>query len=318
MKRLAPRIVAAVALGWVFHRLDARLIGAALARAPIGKFLAFSVVILACNLAADTFAMWRVFGWFDCRAGYRDLLVVRAATYLLAVINYHVGQAAIVGYLYRAKKIPLLRASGFILFIIGVNVGTLFLLASAGAARAGDEVALLRYLPLVTAIGACVYAVLLVARPRLLAGRALLQPLFEMGVVGHLKGVAVRLPHVFVLIVWYYVSFHLFGIEVTPLAAIVFLPAYFATGSLPISPNGIGIPQVVAIAFFSRYYTPLAGVTNVKAAQDAAVMACCLSAQVVCTITQLLFGLLCLRRATALGIATEETPATALPQAEAG
>ena len=69
---------------------------------------------------------------------YKDLYLVRASTYLLAVVNYHVGQAAIVGYLYRVRRVPLLRASGWILFIIGINVGTLFLLASAGAdARLG-------------------------------------------------------------------------------------------------------------------------------------------------------------------------------------
>ena len=67
--------------------------------------------VLAPTTVADTFAMNSVFGWFGCRIRYRDLMIVRASTYLLAILNYHVGQAAIVGYLYRAHKVPFLRAT---------------------------------------------------------------------------------------------------------------------------------------------------------------------------------------------------------------
>jgi hypothetical protein len=298
--------------------MDLKLLAGALKRAPIGLFLGFSLVILIANLAADVLAMHSVFRWFNCRVAYRDLLIVRAATYLLAVINYHVGQAAIIGFLYRRKQVPLLRASGFILFIMGINVGTLFLLASAGALRAPAGLAALRYLPMVTALLVVLYggALLLVGPATRARLPQLLQPLFEMGLVGNIKGVLVRLPHVFVLIVWYYVSFHLFGIAVTPLAALVYLPAYFALTSLPISPNGIGLPQVVAMYFFGPFYQVPAGVLDVKGAQDAAVMACCLSAQMTATATQLLLGFLCLPRATRLGVATDAAAPVADPRAD--
>jgi hypothetical protein len=304
-RRLIPYAIAVAALGWVFHRMDLGLVRAALARAPLGRFVAFSAAILFCNLAADTFAMHSVFRWFGCRVRYRDLVVVRAATYLLAVINYHVGQAAIVGYLYRRKRVPLLTASGWILFIIGINVGTLFLLASIGASRATGALAPLRLLPVATAVGAALYAAILVVRPRVLFERELLRPLFQMGVLGHLKGIGVRLPHIFVLICWYYFSFHMFGIEVTPIAALIYLPAYFAVSSLPVSPNGIGLPQVVAMFFFAPFYRVPAGIADTLGAQKAAVMAACLSAQIVSTAAQLVFGMVCLRRATTLGVSAE-------------
>src|SRR5689334_19098912 len=136
LSRLAPYFIAVAALSWVFHTTDLAALAKALAHAPITLFVLFSAFILVANCAADTFAMHRVFGWFGCHVPYRHLFVIRASTYLLAVVNYHVGQAAIVGYLYRARRVPLLRATGWILFIIGVNVGTLFILASAGAWKA--------------------------------------------------------------------------------------------------------------------------------------------------------------------------------------
>jgi hypothetical protein len=147
-KKLAPYFVAAIALGWVLRSTDRHKLAEALHHAPMLAFVSFSTLMLILNCAADTFAMSSVFRRFGCKVPYQDLYLVRASTYLLAVVNYHVGQAAIVGYLYRVRRVPLLRASGWILFIIGINVGTLFLLASAGATRVSGELKVMRYIPL--------------------------------------------------------------------------------------------------------------------------------------------------------------------------
>jgi hypothetical protein len=282
----------------VFHTTDLDRLKAALERAPLGLFVAFSALILVANCAADTFAMHRVFSWFGCRVPYRELFVIRASTYLLAVINYHVGQAAIVGYLYRARRVPLLRATGWILFIIGVNVGTLFLLASGGAWKATGSLSFLHVIPIATAGGALLWAIILHLKPRVLAERRVLQPLFEMGVAGHLRGVLVRLPHVGVLILWHLVSLRMFGVRVPVLDALLFLPIYFATSSLPINVNGLGAAQLVAIAFFSPY-------AGDAAAGRAAVIAYSLGTSLVSIFLQLGLGLLCLGRATKLGLPRE-------------
>jgi hypothetical protein len=298
LSRLAPYFFAALALAWVFHTTDLEKLKEALRHADLKLFILFSAVILVANCAADTFAMHRVFGWFGCHVPYTELFVIRASTYLLAVINYHVGQAAIVGYLYRARRVPLLQATGWILFIIGVNVGTLFLLASGGAWKATGTLSFLHVIPIATVAGAVVWAILLAVRPRVLAERRVLRPLFEMGIVGHLRGVLVRLPHVAVLIVWHLVSLRMFGVRVPVLDALLFLPIYFATSSLPINVNGLGAAQLVAVAFFSRYAAdPSAG--------RAAVIAYSLGTSLVSIFLQLGLGLICLGRATKLGLPRE-------------
>jgi hypothetical protein len=228
--------------------------------------------------------------------------MVRASTYLLAIVNYHVGQAAIVGYLYRARKVPFLRATGWILFIIGINVGTLFLLASAGAWKAKGDLAWLRWVPVVCAIGVVAYAGLLKLKPRILAERALFAPLFQMGITGHAKGVLVRLPHIAVLMVWHFLALRMFDIQVTPVAALLYLPAYFAVASLPINFNGLGVAQVVAIEFFAQF------APGTAEAQKAAVMAYSLSTSGISIILQLIMGFACLPRATTLGLSSEVPP----------
>jgi hypothetical protein len=313
LKRLAPYIVAALALGWVLYHTDGKQLLAALRHAPIGLFVGVSTVLLVLNWMADTFAMTSVFGWFGCKVPYFDLLIVRGSTYLLAILNYHIGQAAIVGYLYRICKVPFLRATGWILFIIGINVGTLFLLSSAGASTASGELKLLRLVPLACAVGVVVYGALLLIKPRILAERRLLAPLFEMGIIGHVKGVLVRLPHIGVLIVWQFLCLRMFGIAVTPLSALLYLPAYFAVSALPVNVNGLGVAQLVAVAFFAPFASVPPGTVDIAAAQKASVMACSLSVQTFSILHQLVLGFISLRIAGARGLLVQAAP----PEAEA-
>ncbi|MGZ3441899.1 MAG: hypothetical protein ACXVDD_20405 [Polyangia bacterium] len=315
-KKLAPYFIAAIALGWVLRSTDRHKLMDAMQHAPMLAFIAMSALLLVLNCAADTFAMSSVFGRFGCHVPYKDLYLVRASTYLLAVVNYHVGQAAIVGYLYRVRRVPLLRASGWILFIIGINVGTLFLLASAGATRVTGELKMLRYIPLACGIGVVVWAMLLTWKPRILAERRVLQPLFEMGIPGHVFGVLVRLPHIGVLLVWHFAALRMFGLQVTPGAALLYLPAYFAVSNVPgLSVNGIGVAQLVAVYFFAPYFNNAAGLGD-PAAGKAAVIAYSLSTAGISIALQLLLGLICLRWATARGLKPE--PVEAVVEAAAG
>jgi hypothetical protein len=307
IKQLGVYFIAAGALGWVLWHTDLRQMVAALRHVPIVTFVTLSTVLLVFNWMLDTFAMWRVFAWFGCEAPYwRELLIVRGSTYLFAILNYHVGQAAIIGYLYRLRRVPFLRATGWILFIIAIHVGILFILASAGASTATGQLAFLRLLPVACGIGLLTYAALLWWKPRLLAERRLFAPLFEMGIVGHIKGVLVRLPHIGNLVLWQWLCLTLFGFDVSLKHALLYLPAYFAVSAMPINVNGLGVAQLVAVAFFAPFAPVPPGTVDVAAAQKAAVMAWSLSVQSFSILHQVLLGLLCIKPATALGVRAVE------------
>jgi hypothetical protein len=304
-KNAAPYVIAAVALGWVLHQTNYEKLKEALSHVHIFWFVALSAVMLVLNCAADTFAMAAVFARFGCRVPYRDLFLVRASTYLAAVINYHVGQALIIGYLVKAQRVPLLRASGWILFIIGIHVGMLLLLASAGATNATGELAKLRLIPIVCAVGISAYALLLTLKPTVLAERALFKPLFEMGIPGHIYGVIVRLPHIGVLLLWHFLVLRMFSVQVSVGAALLYLPAYFAVSSLPINVNGIGAAQIVAIAFFSRFVVGPDGMpVDVETAKNTVILYS-LATSVISILLQMLLGFICLRKATMLGVKPE-------------
>jgi hypothetical protein len=243
--------------------------------------------------------------------------VIRAATYVLAVVQYFVGQAAIVGYLHERRGVPVLRASGWILFISGINLGVLLLLAAFGLLVGGVDLPWIWTIPAGVGVASLGYALLLHKNPRSLADVRLLAPLFEAGIVGHVKAVVVRLPHVLVLIVWHFLALRWFGVKVPALTALVLLPAVFFAAALPISVQGLGVSQAVAIYFFARY----------AQSGEAAVFSYSTTMTAIATLVQVAMGILFLPVAKRLGMSapaeadggeTGEPPAPrAQPQAGA-
>jgi hypothetical protein len=77
--------------------------------------------------------------------------------------------------------------------------------------------------------------------------------LLTAGVAGHLKAMAVRLPHLVVLLALQYVGLYGFGVKVPILQALLCLPVVLFVAVLPISFQGLGPTQGALIFFFARY-----------------------------------------------------------------
>src|SRR3569833_2515989 len=106
--RIAAWAVTAAALGWLFWKTPiGEVIAALMQSAPWTVPAELGTVILI--YLADSFAMWKTFGWFLAKLPYRDVLIVRGATYLLAAFFYCVGQGAIVYFVHRSRAVPVMR-----------------------------------------------------------------------------------------------------------------------------------------------------------------------------------------------------------------
>src|SRR5262245_3211197 len=127
--RLLPWLVTAGLLLIAFKRISIRKVIADVGRAP-----GWTVpVILGCVVAvylADSFAIWKTFGWFLTRMSLADVLLVRGATYLLAAINYNVGQGAIVYFVHKNAGTTIMRGIATTLLVLGINVLALLFLAT--------------------------------------------------------------------------------------------------------------------------------------------------------------------------------------------
>ncbi|MBN2575934.1 MAG: flippase-like domain-containing protein [Deltaproteobacteria bacterium] len=291
-KKLGPILAWTVTIGilvYLFHTIPLAKVGEAIHAAYWWAIPATALIVLAVYLA-DSYAIMKTFGWFVAPLSYREVLVVRGATYLLALVNYTIGQGAIIYFVNRSRGVPILRGTAAVLLVMGVNVLMLLVLSSVGLLVASDVPPVLRLVVLIAYASLAVYVVLVMLRPSWLARRPLFDVLLSAGVGGHLRAMAVRVPHIFTLLALSWVSMAAFGVVIPVAKAILCLPIVYFVAVLPISVQGLGTSQALMIHFFSEYAP---GATT--EARWAAVLAAGLVAQAVAFVIQLSIGLGCMR-----------------------
>ncbi len=293
--RILAWAVTAGALGWLFWKTPIGQVWAAVGHAATWTVPATLGAVMLIYVT-DSFAMWKTFGWFLAKLPFRDVLVVRGATYLLAAINYSVGQGAIVYFVHRARGVPVMRGVATVLLIMGTNVLVLLALVTGGLALGSERPTGLVPVVAVAWVGLGIYTALVLARPRWLASRPLFDVLLTAGIAGYGKAMIVRLPHIAALIAFNLAALRGFGVAVPLGVAVAALPVVMFIAVLPISVQGLGTTQAVMVLFFARYVPAGAGDPR------AVVLAASLSAQAVALCFQVVTGLVCLRSRTARGL----------------
>ena len=293
--RIAAWVVTAAALGWLFWKTPVSNVWSALSHAAPWTLPA---VLAAAALVylADAFAMWKTFGWFCAKLPLRDILVVRGATYLLAVINYSIGQGAIVYFIHRARGVPVMRGAATVLLILGTNLLALLLLVTLGLSLPGTHPAGLAPVVGLVWAGLAAYATLVAMRPRWLLSRPVFDVLLSAGLGGHLKAMLVRLPHVAALMAVELLALRGFGVALPWNVALGAMPVVLLVSALPISVQGLGTTQAAMVLFFSSYVRPTAGDPH------AVVLGASLTSQTVTLLFQVATGFICLRSQTARGL----------------
>jgi uncharacterized membrane protein YbhN (UPF0104 family) len=294
-RRVLPWTIAAAILGYLAVTIPLDQVAGAIGRTSVPRLVALAAALVAGLLLADGLAMW--VGFREALGPglrYRDLVVVRGASYLLAVLNYGAGQGGIVYFLRERHGVGVVAGLGAVLLTSGAFIVVVALAVALGLA-AGAVPEHPGLVAVVVAVAAALPAYLLVIalRPAFLARRAFLGPLLRAGVGGTLRVAAARAPHLAVLIVGHWLALRLFGVQVPLAAALTLLPVMFLVGALPLAPSGLGTTQAAAITLFAGF------APGDEAARHAAVLAYSLSLQAVGTVLSASVGLACLRLATA-------------------
>lgn len=291
-KKLGPIVawaVAAAILVYLFRDIHFAEIAEAVRGAYWWAIPANAIIVVAVYFA-DSFAIKKTFGWFVAPLTYLEVLVVRGATYLLALVNYSVGQGAIVYFVNRSRGVPILRGTAAVLLVMGINVLVLLVLATIGLVVAPDVPPELKLIVAIAYAGLAVYVVVVSVKPRWLAKRPIFDVLLSAGVGGHLRALAVRLPHIATLLLLSWFSMAAFGIFIPVGKAILCLPIVYFVTVLPISPQGLGTSEFMLIHFFAAYAP---GTTD--EAHKAAILAASFVCRFVANVIQALIGLVCMR-----------------------
>ncbi|HEY2900961.1 MAG TPA: lysylphosphatidylglycerol synthase domain-containing protein [Polyangia bacterium] len=306
LAKAAAWIITLGLLGWLFWRTPFADVWHA-TRAAAPWTVPVAVLLFGCVYLGDSFAMWKTFGWFLAPFTFGQILLVRGATYLLAAVNYNVGQGAIIYFVNRSRGVPVMRGVATVLLIMGVNVLALLFLTSGGLLIAPQAPPSLRVIIAVAYAGLLVYIAVVVARPRWLAQRPIFDVLLSAGLGGHLRALLVRLPHIAALVAFQTAALRAFGVAVPLVQAIVCLPVVFFISVLPISVQGLGTTQAAMVFFFARY------APGDRTAQEAAVLAASLVNQVLALTCQVVVGLACLRSRAGRELRTASRAAAAEP-----
>ena len=88
----------------------------------------------------DSAVVWRVVNWFNARVPYRDILPVRASTYILSILNEQIGKGVMAYYLNRRNGVPGWQVGSSMLFIMFCEFYYLLTWACVGAALRWDRI----------------------------------------------------------------------------------------------------------------------------------------------------------------------------------
>jgi len=242
----------------LFWRIPFGAFWQALSKAQLLPFLALMGSFSLCFFLLDTFVLSKLIRWFHGPLPYRDLLPVRAVTYLVSIINTQLAQGALALYMHRRFRTPLAQITSTVALMILLETTNLILFATVGflAFPGGAPLSLLA-LPL--ALVAVWLLLISLARGKLsilgqrLSGSEILSTfrrarLRQCAVILGFKGAVF-----FLALLVHSQALAFFGIEI-PLACLVtFLPVVFLMGALPITVAHLGTSQAAWIFFFSDY-----------------------------------------------------------------
>jgi uncharacterized membrane protein YbhN (UPF0104 family) len=293
-RKLLPLLVGAVLVGYVLLRIDFGAFVKALASTHYVAFFLFTVAFVGALLVADGSATAAVYRRLVAPVRTRDFMVIRGASYLLSLINHHVGQGWLTYFVARAYRAPLWRVAGATLFVYVTTFGCLFVLVAAALPYNHRQIPWL--LPTVgaLAVAAALYAAVIGVGVDALRRREATAPLFEAGIKGHLIALVQRMPHVLVQFLGTWLPLRFFGVNVPLTDALALVPVIMLVQTLPITPQGLGTRDVVAVELLSRYSEGPADQGAAAVAAATLTWACSL------TLVQLLISPVLMRRARRL------------------
>lgn len=204
--------------------------------ALIGLLIPYSLAFFL----LDSLAVWRVVSWFNARVPLRDILPVRASTYILSILNEQVGKGAMALYLQRREGVPGWKLGSSMLFLMFCELYYLLGWATLGSLLNGDTLpAELRAIPAI-ALGAALFFVVfyLYLRGAIFPGsklreRQIFHAFREASLGQYATIVAIKSLTLLIAVGVYTLALRLFGVEMSLGRMLGYLPVVFFGAGVP-------------------------------------------------------------------------------------
>jgi hypothetical protein len=242
-------VVTAAIVALILRRVPFSAVDAALHDADLPRFLALMIPNTVFYFAWDTLVLSVAVRWFHGSVQYRELLPVRAVSYVVGFFNTNLGRGALAAYLSRRLHAPFLELGSTVLFLVLTEYTQLVLWAMLGLLGLRTEVSRSLF-----AVAAGVVVFWLLVRWLLAPRDWSIARTFRLATPARYSAVVLlRAPMFFVSLVFHYYAAHEFGIHIPFGAMLTFLPVIFMIAALPVTVAHLGGTQAAWIFFFSQY-----------------------------------------------------------------
>ncbi len=277
LTKLLPWVITLAIFVIIFRRVPVPELLEALRQAHLLPYLALMAPYSMIYCLIDTFVLTQAVTWFHQPIRYGRILPVRAAAYILSLLNPGLGQGGTAFYIHRREGVPFLEMAGTIVFLVVIEFGQLALYAAIGIFIIQPQLAAIFAPFYVVFVAACALALtyvrhgfsplvrVLQALARL-SGRdssytprpggprvRILRTLQTAGVRHYLLTLLYKAPNFFLAVLVHYLAVQQFGVQIPFLALLAFLPVVFLAASLPITVAHLGTSQAAWLFFFSAY-----------------------------------------------------------------
>ncbi len=275
--RLIPWILTAGIFAFILQRVPLQGVAAVLRRIPLPAYLALMVPYSLAYCGIDAFVLTRVMNWFHAPVPYRRILPVRAAAYILALLNPGLGHGAVAFALHRREGVPFLEVTGSLLFLTVLEFCQLALYAALGIFGFQPHLRL-AFVPVYVVLGVGMGVLGLCVRrgiDPLAWGLTRLgrwrqgnpaseaaSPLQRLGLLHAFRQARLRhylltllykTPNFLLAVGVHYLALRLFGVEAPFGRLLAFLPIVFLVASLPVTVAHLGTTQAAWLYFFAPY-----------------------------------------------------------------
>jgi len=262
-RRIGAAAATLIVLALIARRVPLAPLEAALRNAHYQLFFAWMIPNTIFYLCWDTLVLKYVIGWFHGDVPYRDLLPVRASSYVVGFFNTNAGRGTLAAYLWRRLDAPFLALGSTVIFLVLTEYTQLVVWALLGVFAFRSEIT-----ASVLSVAAVVAALWLViigyTRLKVTPSRAiawlfaprewqLFQTFRRAEAIRYVEVVLLRAPMFVVSLCAHYYGAHAFGIHIPFGQMLTFLPVIFMAAALPVTVAHLGTTQAAWIFFFGAY-----------------------------------------------------------------
>ena len=262
LRRLAPIVVSVLALVWVLGRFDLAQVGAALSWNATLVMLPALLAYGAATLLLESASLLRLIPSPPPDFGAWTAARIKCASYLLTIVNYALGGAALTVLLRRRARLGLGEAAGVVLLIAATDLLVILGLGFLAAASADGDTPGVRVGAVAVAGIGCFGGILLLRLPgslgplERLRSLAVFEALRTTPLQRLVELVGLRLIFAGCFIGVAGAVFMAFGIDVPAARLVLGMSILAVVGALPIAVAGLGTGQVAAVYVFAGVAPP--------------------------------------------------------------